>query len=532
MSKFKLFVIILSVFCILFTSDRAYAAETIVADGAYANNNAVDESGIIWRGPLVGYKFYVSTDLQGLYYSKTVDGGETWVDGTKVNDEALTNNRVCNFSVWAAGWTQFPNFINNRNAIQIAWIDAVDDDVYYRQFFMETDTFGTQVSVSGMAAFTCNTNPSTSSITITQTKSDAIYIAARTGTSLSSGNRFFKSVDSPDYAVWTTQTISPTPASVQTVVGTICPANTANTADVYAIDFKNGSTSAQIWHYDSSGNSWTILNSQTVTFISNGNIMTTCAVETTRANGTGIVYFGARDEIGAGASTFYVWAVESDLTVTRLDDIFTAESNHSEAVNLTFDDVNDRLYAIYGDSNTDNISYRYSDDYGVEWSDETVVTATEADISGGVRTAPTISYQLGGGRIMPVFEGNDSGSPTIEIESSFSIEVGQPEPEPVDDDLANGIKDYIQDRFNVQGNDADWIFIVGSVFILAGLLWLFKVKSVILSLGLVGAWISGLAVNQIDADGVLDWAIFVAFVLVGLAIIVVIIQGRNSEESE
>lgn len=480
-----------------------YAAQRVVSITG-TNNPLQSESGTVWTNSQIGYAFYVIANNAGLYYTKTTNGGETWAAGVKIQTSADTSSRISNFNIWYGLWTA----ASAGNKIHLTWNDAILDQVHYVNLDPTTDTLGTEVNASSVTAFTLDTSHSSQGVTITVARNGYIYIAARTSTSLSGGNRFLRSIDAG--ANWTTRTISHTPASVQTIKGYLLPGNETDSADIYGWNVPQLSSTAEVWTYDDSANTWSISHTVTLVNPTTSSGLCQCAIAHNSANGHSWV--GVRDNAGTASATFYLAEITNSTSIVNRTNVYTSQSNRGEGITLYYDRNASQLLAtsIIQIASENNPAYRISLDNGVTYTDVEQYVDT-SDSMTTPHTAPGASVY--GSRWQPLFSSTDSGNTTIETESTLDIDFSAATPDDdiiMDDELGDKIERML-DGGRFGGESGKNLFGIVTLILLAIFCYFVKAPTFI-AMPLLAMWAGGLALTGFFPP----WTILVAILIGGL----------------
>jgi hypothetical protein len=478
------------------------------------------EAGIVWIDRLTGYDFYTIASDAGLYYTRTIDGGATWAAGVQIQTSADQASRISNFGVWFDRWT--PQ--DAGTLIHLAWLDAVSDQLHYVNLDYTIPALGTEVNAQSLAAFTLNVSHGTQGVTITKSQGGNLYIAMRSGTSLPNANRFMRSVDGG--LNWTTRAISHTPASVGTVRGLIFPGYETDDQDIYALNLTT-TTSAEIWVYDDSADTWSIGHT-----ITTDNVFATgiCQCAVAIDNTSGFTWVGVRDNLSGLTGTFYVSLIipaNEIIPNTSYQDmapVFEDDVDRGEGIALMYDSLNDELIAsaVIINAGEHNPTKRVSDDDGLTWGTETFIDT--ADNMQNPRTQPGFAAQASS-RWTPVYTSTDGGSSSLEIETGFTEEIIPVfDPVIVDDDLADKIGNML-DGAGLGGDSGGLLFSFATFIFLAFLLFMVKAPAFV-ALPMLALWGGGLAITGFLPT----WIPYVALLVGGVGIVLYFTRAEGNDE--
>lgn len=497
------------------TASPAYATQTVIKSDVYSSHGFQTETGIVWTTPTTGYAFYTlgtPTSNGRLYYTKTTNGGATWGSGVAVSSAAETANRISNFNVYYGGWNPF----DSQTIIHIAWLDALQDSIQYRQLNTATDTLGTDTQVTTLPLFTLDVSFANQHISITRAVGSYLYISARPSNS-DSANRFMRSIDNG--ANWTTRTVG---VSTQSAKSFLAPGNETDPNDIYALHAPSGSSTAQVWLYDDSANVWSVQHTVTLanTITASGLNPSAMAI----AKDSGHVWFGVRDNTGTSSATFYLIEVTNAADIDNRADVYTAQTDRGEGISLTYDYFNDLLFAhgtniVSGETRP---TQRISSNGGQTWlaAEETIDVA---DSMLYPHEAPGLTVE--GGRIAPVFKSTETALNTLELESELNVAVyGAPETPLISDDPLGGKIDNALSAANLGGDSGKLLFTVATLILLAILLIVVKAPTFV-ALPMLAVWAGGLALTGFLPG----WVVIVAVMIGGLGIVMLISRGSGEE---
>lgn len=525
MRKFWLLAVLL---IIGITASPVFATQTVVVAPTSANQLYQTESGIVWLDHLTGYAFYVIASDAGLYYKTTNNGGSTWGTGVKIQTSADAANRISNYNVWYDRWT--PG--DSGQKIHIAWLDAVLDQLHYVNIDTTVPSFGTEVNVTSLVAFTINVAHNSQGVSITKAIGGNLYIASRSSTSLANGQRFMRSTDGG--VNWTTRTISHTPASQQTVKGLLFPGNEQdglggflNTNDIFGFDLPSGETTQEVWFYDDSANTWAIIHTITTANVITASGVCPCALATNRTNGR--AWVGVRDNTTTSSATFYVAEIQSPTTVVNRTNVYTAQTAREEGVALYYDQTGTvQLLAtngiIVGGETRPTVAS--STDQGVVWSAEQSIDVT--DSMANPHTAPT--GLAGGDRWSPIFTSLSGGQNSLETESEMNIDNvpvygDDPVTSTPDDSTVDGLHSFLS-LIGLGGESGELVFSFATFILLAIILTFVKAPGFI-AFPVLALWGGGLTV----AGLLPPWIIYVAVLVAGVGIIMLFTKSSTEGEA-
>lgn len=201
--------------------------------------------GPYWSDPMTGMIIWSESTGSDLNYTRTTDGGSTWVDGVIDNIDLL--NSACWYDKETPGDT--------GTLIHIAYIDGtLGDSVNYVNIDVSDATIGTIRVVDGTITAS---SAALNRITITKTRSDNIMVAFSTQTEI----ECYKSSD--QFATAGTNIADPYESPTEEDWLFLFPANTADDNDAAGVFWDRSADVLSIKMYDDSANSWTETTIQT-----------------------------------------------------------------------------------------------------------------------------------------------------------------------------------------------------------------------------------------------------------------------------
>lgn len=367
-------------------------ADTQIESAAYASLSSIAaRGGTYYTSPLIGYIIEVDS-AQDLVYKKTIDGGATWSA-----KNALVTGTVEHYDCWADWQTagdagtkiHFGCIDAGSNTVIYGYLDTADDSEY-------TDTIETCQGTGTM--YTAVIGRTRQELTITKARGGNIAVAFRYQDS--DATNFYMFYTSPDGDNWTPRT-SPWEAAADHFL--LFQGNYADNQDLDGTFWDISADEITLKTFDNSdgaGGSWSEQSISTNMVESAGLLQ----MDGTVRLSDGYLPFVAWSEYDSATADLKAWLMNGAGSIVAKTNVLT-DSAESFLVSSFINQNTGRWYVSYargtavGDAV--KIYYKYSDDSGATWSDETAMQADDEDderwiSSGAVKAA-------WGGKFQPVW---------------------------------------------------------------------------------------------------------------------------------
>lgn len=335
--------------------------DILITTNVSANLRAGTQSAHLVKVGSTIYAFYIESGAVDLYFVKSTDGGITWSNPTSI--KAAT---VAQVSVWFDQWT--PGDTGTK--IHLAYAETDADDVFYRSLDTNGDSLGTETTIFAGASGLSN-NASTC-LAITKARGGNLLCMG----DIDGGTETFfaRSVDVG--ANWTSRSNSAEGGDYFL----LAPGFAADNQDIMCIFWDASAGEVSRKNYDDSADSW----AETSISINMQRIAsTTCAPQfalTVDATNSRLVVIGwnNRDAVNADLKVWWV----TDSSITAKTDVVTDSVDDQQLCAVALATDTRTLFAFYGGKSDGsetagtsiNIYYKTSDDLGVTWGLETVLT--------------------------------------------------------------------------------------------------------------------------------------------------------------
>ena len=340
-------------------------ADVIIAGGVGVNNRNGIQSGYpVKTADNTIYYFYIDQG-QNLYWIKTTDAGLEWTDPAPVTAAVV----VQTLSVWFDKWT--PG--NSGTLIHLAYQESNDDNVFYRNFDVSSDSMVAQTTIfdggtTGTIANCC--------VAITRTIGGNLLCMG----DIDGGTEVFVSRSVDVGANWTARATTGGPEGADYYL--LFPGFAADNQDAICIFWDRSASEISRKLYDDSGDAWSEDSIATS--------MTAVASSTATPHFSGVaddannkillIAWNARDTANADLR---FWTIDES-AITEGTAVVSNGTDDQTLCALALQTSTGDLYAFYGGKSDGsetvgtaiNIYYKISTDDGATWGAETKISET------------------------------------------------------------------------------------------------------------------------------------------------------------
>jgi hypothetical protein len=359
-------------------------ADTLVeADVSLTPYFELVRAGPVWTDASTAYVVYID-NAADLVYRKTANGGATWGDAVTIRTGTVSKS-----SIWFDKWTSG----DSGTILHIAYIDTIENDVFYRDLDTSDDSLGTEVTA--FAGASIGGGSWTGGVAdITKSRGGNLYIGFWGDADGEFG--FYRSTNSG--ADWTSRGQLADGDVVDGIL--LLPGNEADNQDIWCIYWDRSADEISLKVYDDSGNSWG------ETSISGSMVDGAFQYQMSAAprHSDGHIILVAWSEIDSATADLKVWDINGSGSITAKTNVVT-DLAESVQVAVLINQQNDDIYVAYLKGGTflsalDTV-YKKSADGGGSWGSEEAYSETTGDLR---VVWAGISVDDAGGKFQPMWE--------------------------------------------------------------------------------------------------------------------------------
>lgn len=354
----------------------------IVTNLTWPSGNRTAKPIVVWVNVDVAYVFYASED-EGLYYTKTTDGGATWAVGILIIDGGGSLDDIFQIAVWYDRWT--PGIVGTLIHCSIAHKLGTTTTFYS---YCQVDTTDDSVS-DEIAVFSHGAVLGERKIGITKSKDGTLYIL---GGVSSTHTVFHKSVDGG--ATWGVALADPFNLHTSAAF-MMFPATWADDdADIAFVWITSVTDKWQLTTYDASADSVSDTDIYTNQVDAAGEFAQGPAMAIRHSDEHIIV--ALVDYLGSSTADLRLFDISGSASITELTQV-VSNTNRLTAPAVLISPQNDDIYVAYIIPITNPtdmpVFYKLSTDGGTSWGTQIAYSADSADY---IITDSPVSLQDGG----------------------------------------------------------------------------------------------------------------------------------------
>lgn len=357
-------------------------------------------AGPVWISPSVGYVFLDAGNE--LAYQKTSDGGATWASAVTIN-----SGNPISISVWYDKWTP----VDRGALIHIAYTEADNDDVFYRNLDTSDDSLSTEATVFAGVSFV-NGNWDEGTIDIVKSRGGNLYIAFWGDASGEYG--FYRSIDGG--TTWVSRANVADGNEADGVL--LMPGNETDGDDILCVYWDRSADELSLKTYDNSGDSWSETSIAT-SMADSAVYYQMAAVPRHTDNHTILMVWS---ELDTATADLRVWDIEDNSSITAMTDV-VSNLAESAGVAVLINQQNSDIYVAYLKGGTwqatVDVKYKKSTDGGTTWGDETSYSEASADDIRALWAGISIGDE--GGNFQPMFYNHDLADMFVNLVNDVRI---------------------------------------------------------------------------------------------------------------